>query len=246
MKRRYHTITKKDRRTFVDFLVKNGQGLLPMVELIEQSWMAVVELIEVLGPSADRSSAEAVGRRGGGAVASGQERSKTRRGGRRDRVAWAWKRHGMPARAKVAGGAAPSAEEGSGEGWRGSHPGPRSDASRREAGPPDVGDSAAGALDAAVWSGVAGDGGDGGGVAVGGEPRGYRDERGRANVRAAIRRSRPAGDLSRWGAVRPSTRCWSQSAWMARAASTSWVWPTGRARIRWWRRGCWKTWCGAG
>ena len=101
---------------------------------------------------------------------SGQERSKTRRGGRRDRVAWAWKRHGMPARAKVAGGAAPSAEEGSGEGWRGSHPGPRSDASRREAGPPDVGDSAAGGFNAAVWSGVAGDGGDSGRVAVGGEP----------------------------------------------------------------------------
>ena len=37
MKRRYHTITKKDRRAFADFLAKNGQGLLPMVELVERS-----------------------------------------------------------------------------------------------------------------------------------------------------------------------------------------------------------------
>ena len=81
MKRRYQIIGKRNRKEWVRFLVKNGQALLPMVELVEQSRLAVDELIDPprrTGPSADRSGAEAVSRRGGGAVASGQERSKTR------------------------------------------------------------------------------------------------------------------------------------------------------------------------
>ena len=113
------------------------------------------ELIDALGRAQIeaelRLSAEGVA----GAVASGQER-------RGDRVARTRARDGVPERAKVAGGAAPSAEEGSGQGWRGGRPGLRTDASRREAGPPDVGDSAARSFDAPVWSGVTGDGGDGG------------------------------------------------------------------------------------
>ncbi len=52
----YHTIHKKDTRALAAFLVQNGQALLPMVELIEQSKLAVDELIDVLG----RASIEAV------------------------------------------------------------------------------------------------------------------------------------------------------------------------------------------
>jgi putative transposase len=56
VERPYHTIQKKDTQALVQFLTKNGQALLPMVELIEQSQLAVDQLIDVLG----RASIEAV------------------------------------------------------------------------------------------------------------------------------------------------------------------------------------------
>jgi putative transposase len=52
VKRNYHTIAssgKVNERALTDFLSRNGQFLLPMVELIEQSRMAVEELIDVAG-----------------------------------------------------------------------------------------------------------------------------------------------------------------------------------------------------
>ena len=59
MKRSYHTIDKQGKvgeRKLTEFLVRNGQALLPMLELIEQSRMAIDELIDVMG----RASIEAV------------------------------------------------------------------------------------------------------------------------------------------------------------------------------------------
>ena len=56
MEKPYHTIHKNDTQALVHFLTKNGQALLPMVELIEQSQLAVDQLIDVLG----RASIEAV------------------------------------------------------------------------------------------------------------------------------------------------------------------------------------------
>jgi putative transposase len=59
VKRSYHTIDKQGKvgeRKLAEFLVRNGQALLPMMELIEQSRMAIDELIEVMG----RASIEAV------------------------------------------------------------------------------------------------------------------------------------------------------------------------------------------
>jgi transposase-like protein len=50
------TIHKNDAQALARFLTRNGQALLPMVELIEQSRLAVDELIAVLG----RASVEAV------------------------------------------------------------------------------------------------------------------------------------------------------------------------------------------
>jgi putative transposase len=52
----YHVAEKSDSWSLADFLVKNGQGLLPMVELIEQSQKAVDELIDGVG----RATIEAV------------------------------------------------------------------------------------------------------------------------------------------------------------------------------------------
>jgi hypothetical protein len=53
VKRSYHTIDKKGKvgeRKLTEFQVRNGQALLPMMELIEQSRMAIDELIDGDGP----------------------------------------------------------------------------------------------------------------------------------------------------------------------------------------------------
>ena len=56
MKRSYRIVTHKNSRGLADYLARNGQLLLPMVELIEASRMAIDELIDILG----RASIEAV------------------------------------------------------------------------------------------------------------------------------------------------------------------------------------------
>ena len=59
MKRNYHTISKigpTNARRLAEFLHRNGQALLPMVDLIERSRLAVDELIDVAG----RATIEAV------------------------------------------------------------------------------------------------------------------------------------------------------------------------------------------
>lgn len=59
MKRSYHTITKIGKpstRKLAEFFSRNGQVLLPMVDLIERSRLAVDELIDVAG----RATIEAV------------------------------------------------------------------------------------------------------------------------------------------------------------------------------------------
>ncbi len=45
MKRRYQIIGKEDEEQLSEFLVGHGQFLLPMVELIERSSVAVNELV---------------------------------------------------------------------------------------------------------------------------------------------------------------------------------------------------------
>ena len=52
----YHIVGKEETQELAKFLAKNGQALLPMVELIEQSKLALDELIDVLG----RAQIEAV------------------------------------------------------------------------------------------------------------------------------------------------------------------------------------------
>jgi hypothetical protein len=52
VKRNYHTIEKQGKvgeGKLAEFLVRNGQALLPMLELIEQSRLAIDELIDVMG-----------------------------------------------------------------------------------------------------------------------------------------------------------------------------------------------------
>lgn len=52
----YQIVDRKDSQGFARYLAKNGQLLLPLVELLEASRMAVDELIDLLG----RASIEAV------------------------------------------------------------------------------------------------------------------------------------------------------------------------------------------
>jgi len=59
LRRSYHTVTTQGQtnaRKLAEFFSRHGQGLLPMVDLIEQSRMAVDELIDVAG----RATIEAV------------------------------------------------------------------------------------------------------------------------------------------------------------------------------------------
>ena len=56
MKKKYRIAGKGDTRKIAEFLAANGELLLPMVELIESSRMAVGELVDMLG----RASIEAV------------------------------------------------------------------------------------------------------------------------------------------------------------------------------------------
>lgn len=80
----YHIVRKENTEELAKLLAKNGQVLLPMVELIEQSRMAVDELIDVLGraqiEAVLRLSAEGVagpphpGKKGGAIGWHGRER----------------------------------------------------------------------------------------------------------------------------------------------------------------------------
>jgi len=56
MGKSYRIIDRKDNKKLTEYLVQNGQFLLPMVQLIEASRLAIDELIDVLG----RASTEAV------------------------------------------------------------------------------------------------------------------------------------------------------------------------------------------
>ncbi len=56
MKQNYQVIGRNDRRALTRWLTKHGQGLLPLVELVESTELALDELIDVTG----RATIEAV------------------------------------------------------------------------------------------------------------------------------------------------------------------------------------------
>ena len=79
MRRNYHTIDKQGKvgeRKLTEFLVCQGQALLPMLELIEQSRLAIDELIDVMG----RASVEAVLELSAREVAGVPQQGKARQG----------------------------------------------------------------------------------------------------------------------------------------------------------------------
>ena len=194
MEKPYHIVGKESSEELGRYLAKNGQVLLPMVELIEQSKMAVDELIDVLGraqiEAVLRLSAEGVagpphpGKKGGAIGWHGREEGRVCLKERRLRV----KRPRLRKKGQGEAGEVPiPAYEGAAVG--------------QEVGQPDAGDSAARGVDATVSSCAAGDGRDRGGVAIECEPGGDGSERGRAStvVRATLGGAGSADHLSRWG-----------------------------------------------
>ena len=83
MKRTYEVRDRADKRAIREFLKREGQFLLPMLELVEQTEVVIDEVIQVIGTSDDRSGAGDE-RRGCGRREAG--RSVT--SGRRHGVVW--------------------------------------------------------------------------------------------------------------------------------------------------------------
>ena len=101
----YQVVSRSDRRALAEFLSKEGQLLLPMLELIEQAELAVDELIDVAG----RATIEAV------LILSAQQLAgpkHPRQGGRPDPLARLPGRCCRPGRTKTAGPQAPSSPQG--------------------------------------------------------------------------------------------------------------------------------------
>ena len=79
LRRSYHTLTPRgetNSKRLAEFFSRHGQGLLPMVDLIEQSRMAVDELIDVAG----RATIEAVLQLSAAQVAGPRTPGQRRRG----------------------------------------------------------------------------------------------------------------------------------------------------------------------
>ena len=142
MQRSYHILGRSDSRSsrkLAAYLARHGQFLLPWVELIEQSRLAVDELIDVVG----RAAIEAVLELSAAQVAGPRRQGRRRRGV----VVWAPAGTGAPEGEKAgrAQATAPAARRGAGK----EVPLPRSHAGGRGSGGPDVGYLAAGRLDPA-------------------------------------------------------------------------------------------------
>jgi len=77
MQTRYEVADGPDRRAITEFLAREGQFLLPMVELIERSELAIDEVIDVLG----RAAIEAILEMSAASVAGPKQAGKAREDG---------------------------------------------------------------------------------------------------------------------------------------------------------------------
>lgn len=75
MGKSYRIIDRRDSKKLTEYLVKNGQLLMPMVELIEASRMAIDELIDVLGRASIEAALEL------SAISVVGEKNRGRKGG---------------------------------------------------------------------------------------------------------------------------------------------------------------------
>ena len=78
MKRTYEVTERADKRAIREFLKREGQFLLPMLELVEHAELAIDEVIEVMGRATIEAvlemSAEGCGRREAGRSVTSERR----------------------------------------------------------------------------------------------------------------------------------------------------------------------------
>ena len=96
MGKNYQVVSRDERRALVRWLTKHGQGLLPLVELVESTELALEELVDVTG----RATIEAVlelsarqvagephrGQRGGAIIWHGRQQGQVSLAERKVRV----------------------------------------------------------------------------------------------------------------------------------------------------------------
>lgn len=82
----YQIATAKDKRQLTEFLMREGQFILPMVKLIEQSERAIDELIDVTGRAAIEAVLELSAQEKAGAKSPGKASGDVRWHGRQDGV----------------------------------------------------------------------------------------------------------------------------------------------------------------
>ena len=114
MKRTYEVRDRADKRAIREFLKREGQFLLPMLELVEQTEVAIDEVIQVMG----RATIEAVLEMSAEGVA-GVKQARSVTSGRRHGVVWPAGWCGLPVGPEGACGAATAQAPGRRGGWRG-------------------------------------------------------------------------------------------------------------------------------
>lgn len=82
----YQVIAPADKRQLSEFLIREGQFLLPMVRLIEQAELAIDEVIDVTGRAAIEAVLELSAREKAGAKSPGKRSGEVRWHGRQDGV----------------------------------------------------------------------------------------------------------------------------------------------------------------
>ena len=91
MRKTYEVADRTDRRAIADFLKREGQFLLPMVELVDRAELAIDSVIEVMG----RATIEAVLEMSAETIA-GPKAGGPSSGSRRHRVVRSPGRRGVP------------------------------------------------------------------------------------------------------------------------------------------------------
>ena len=78
MNKNYQVLSRQDRRALTQWLTKNRQGLLPLVELVEGDEIALEELIDVTGRATIEAVLELSARQVAGAPQRGRESARNR------------------------------------------------------------------------------------------------------------------------------------------------------------------------
>ena len=82
----YQIVTASDKRRLSEFLIREGQFLLPMVKLVEQAELAIDELIDVTGRAAIEAVLELSGQEVAGSKSPGKASGEVRWHGRQEGV----------------------------------------------------------------------------------------------------------------------------------------------------------------